>query len=398
VTGRKTTGLDKIIKSPYLIPGTGFFYAKKHMKKIIISGEIGWDVTAKTIREQLQAAGGDDIDVHIATPGGYVSTGLEIYNLFRDYKRDNPGTQMLATLKGIVASMGTYLSVNPVFDLVVAEDNAVFMVHNVWGGTAGDYREMSKYSLILEGLTKIIAQAYSDKTKKSLKNMRSMMDDETWLFGSEIKEAGFVDDIIKTESEPDKVAALAEAKIKFQAMSKRLINENKSDYEQIAASLTDANMAPPPASTAGNNNIMEDANMALKELLLANPAAQNEYNDALKAEKEAGIIEGKKSLQAAIDVAAPFLNSKTYPDPIKNMAVEVIRGTMQAESLRATVAGFDAVMEKQKSDDAKSEQKNDTPAQPDNTAPLPKDGVITDEASYQAELNRSKQLDGMEVK
>ncbi len=361
-------------------------------KVITISGEIGWEVTSQTIRDQLKAAGGEDIDVHIATPGGFVSTGLEIYNLFRDYKRNNPGVKMLATLKGIVASMGTYLSVNPVFDLVVAEDNAVFMVHNVWGGTAGDYREMSKYSLILEGLTKIIAQAYADKTKKPLKNMRAMMDDETWLFGSEIKDAGFVDDIIKTESEPDKVAALAEAKVKFQAMSKRLINENKSDYEQIAAMLQ--TNAQTPASNAGNNIITEEISMTLKEFLDQNPAARKEYDDEMSAKFEAG----KKSLQAAIEVAAPFLNSKTYPDPIKNMAVEVIKGAMLPESLRAAAAGFDAVMEAQKSEAAKAEQKKDTPAQEDETAPLPKDGIITDEATYQAELNRSKQLDGMEVK
>ena len=74
-------------------------------KKITISGEIGWDVTSQSLADQFRAAKGEDIDIDIASPGGDVFTGIEIYNLIRDYKRDNPDAQILMTLKGLGASM-----------------------------------------------------------------------------------------------------------------------------------------------------------------------------------------------------------------------------------------------------------------------------------------------------
>ena len=111
---------------------------------INISGEIGCDVTPNKIKKQLDAAKGKDIDVHITSPGGFVFDGIEIFNAFRDYKKQYPKAQMMLTIKGLAASMASYLAVNPAFDLVAAEDNAVFMIHNAWGGAVGDYREMKK--------------------------------------------------------------------------------------------------------------------------------------------------------------------------------------------------------------------------------------------------------------
>ena len=94
------------------------------MKKIILSGLVGDEITAANIRPQLNGAAGDDIGVHLSSIGGLVSAGLEIFNLFRDYRRDYPAARMTLSMKGEVASMASYLAVNPAFDLVAAEDNA----------------------------------------------------------------------------------------------------------------------------------------------------------------------------------------------------------------------------------------------------------------------------------
>jgi len=196
------------------------------MTKILITGQIGYEVTPDSVREQLATAKGGDIDIHIASPGGYVSDGIEIYNLIRDYKRENPKSEIMATLKGYAMSMASYIAMNPAIDMLVAEDNAVFMIHNVWGGTVGDYREMRKTADIFEGLTGIIAKAYTTKTKKSGKEIRQMMDDETWLFGAEMKEAGFVDDIIPSEAETEKPAAISEARAIFNTVAGRLTGQD----------------------------------------------------------------------------------------------------------------------------------------------------------------------------
>ncbi|NLP10628.1 Clp protease ClpP, partial [bacterium] len=176
------------------------------------------------IAESLRAAGGDDLDIAIASPGGSVFDGIEIYNAIRDYKRMYPKSQILITLKGLAASMASYIASSDVADMVLAEDNAVFMIHNPWSVMIGDYDDMQKEAEFLSGLASLMANAYSARTKKSKSEIKKMMDAETWLFGDEIKAAGFVDDIIhpavpdQTPADDKKSAALSTARMKFEAM------------------------------------------------------------------------------------------------------------------------------------------------------------------------------------
>jgi len=194
-------------------------------KIIDISGGIGYEVNKKEFRNKLESAKGDDIIFNIASPGGLVYDGIEIYNSIRDYKRNNPDAKITAAIKGLAASMATYIASHEVFDEILAEDNAVYMIHNPLTGTYGDYREMYKTANLLDNLAKILSKAYHHKTGKDIDNIRKMMDDETWLFGEEIKEAGFVDGIIKTDNDKDKESALTNADLKVKA----LFSEMKKD-------------------------------------------------------------------------------------------------------------------------------------------------------------------------
>ena len=56
------------------------------MKKITLSGVIGWDITASDISKKLEEVNGADIEVLISSPGGYVAEALEIFNLFKNLK------------------------------------------------------------------------------------------------------------------------------------------------------------------------------------------------------------------------------------------------------------------------------------------------------------------------
>lgn len=213
------------------------------MNIINITGEIGWDVMPDDIKKQLAEANGKDIEVHIASPGGFVFDGIEIFNAFRDYKKQYPKCQMMLTIKGLAASMASYLAVNPAFDLVAAEDNAVFMIHNAWGGAVGDYREMKKSAEVLEGISDLLGQAYSKKTGKKKEEIKKCMDEESWYFGSEILEHGFVDDIIKAPEKIEKESALASGRVSFNAMNIKL-NEHKTDIQKLAAIIQPENPYP----------------------------------------------------------------------------------------------------------------------------------------------------------
>lgn len=257
-------------------------------KKILISGEIGWDVDAADISAQFADAKGGDVDIDIASPGGDVFTGIEIYNVIRDYKRENPGAQILMTLKGLGASMASYIMMAPA-DMVVAEDNAVFMIHNPWSFGFGDYREMEKMSEFLSGLASLMVDAYAKKTGKSKAEIQTLMDNETWLFGDEIKAAGFVDDMVKSDDgKKDKSQALAAARLQFGAManSAQKKTDVKAFREKAAAMIHEI----PAAHTAVSNtqkNEKGDNDMEIKslaDLKTANAAAYKEAVDEISKE------------------------------------------------------------------------------------------------------------------
>ncbi len=214
------------------------------MKKIRIAGYIGYDYSSGSIAIDLKDAGGEDLDIQIASPGGSVFDGIDIFNQIRDYRRDFPKAQITITLKGLAASMASYIAAVPVADKVRAEDNAVFMIHNPWSASIGDHREAQKTADFLKGLASLLADAYVKRSRKSRAEIVAMMDAETWLFGEEIKEAGFVDEIIESTddkgkpsaSAKDKAAAIGAARVEFVKMQKLMSDaETPEDIDKAAA-------------------------------------------------------------------------------------------------------------------------------------------------------------------
>lgn len=276
-------------------------------KKIIISGEIGapfiGGVMAADLRTQFAEAAGGDIDIHIASPGGSMPEGFEIYNMIRDYKRENPSAQITITIKGEASSMASYLAVNPAADLVLAEDNATFMIHNPWNVVAGDYTEMEKMASILRGVGGIIRKAYAEKSGKTEDEIQSMMDTETWFFGSEMKDAGFIDEIIAAPAEEkrEKEEAVAASRIRFSAMQDQMRKSDqvKADILKVAALF--------------KNEIQ--ANKTLNNKGASSP--ENKTGGSSMADEE-------KNLISADDITLDWLkaNKPDVVDAIKNAATE----------------------------------------------------------------------------
>lgn len=353
------------------------------MKKIIISGEIGWDVYPGDIRRQIAEAGGDDLSVEISSPGGFVYFGLEIFNLIKNA----PGKKT-TRLMGLAASMASYIALAG--DYIEAEDNAVYMIHNVWGAAVGDYRDMEKEAELLDGLTGLLAKKYAERTGKSEKEIRKMMDDETWLFGDEMVAAGFVDAIIITDKPKDRAASIAEARAKFAVCSEHIKDlETPEDRKAVASLLGIKNQSHTPAPNAGKNN-QEDESMTLAEYLAQNPAAKIEYNDAISAATAAGEKSGREAVEKRVESASVFLAAEsTYPDPIKNLAVKTMKGESTVDSLLAAAAAYDAMSEQTKSATAKIES-GEQGGHGQGDPRLSTDGVIRNEADLAAAIAKAK--------
>ena len=104
-------------------------------------------------------------------------------------------------IEGIAASIATIIALGA--DEVVMAENSLFMIHNAWGGTMGESKDMRKTADTLDKITSELTDIYRKKTGLSYDALAQMMDEETWLNANEAFELGFIDTI----SDSIKVAA-----------------------------------------------------------------------------------------------------------------------------------------------------------------------------------------------
>ena len=191
------------------------------------------EISANYVRDQLKAFPENEKELRIVidSPGGDVFEGVTIFNVIRDFARNNPSVNITTYIQGMAASMASAiaLAANAVSDSnkVIAEDNSIFMIHDAWGyviGNENDMREAAEYFAMIDSM---LSSIYMRKTGKSEDDIRSMMDAETWLWGKNILEAGFVDEIIDGENNADESANMNESLISARAefkKSRELVN------------------------------------------------------------------------------------------------------------------------------------------------------------------------------
>ena len=161
------------------------------MKRIYLSGYIGYDLTSTMVKQWLDEANGEEVEIHLNTQGGIVTEGIAIYDLIDKYTGKKS-----CLMGGLVASIGSYIAT--ACQKVVAQDITVYMVHNAANWCFGDYHDMQNEAESLEKLNKHIADRLSRFSKKGIDEVLNLMDEETWYYGKEIVDAGFATDFLET--------------------------------------------------------------------------------------------------------------------------------------------------------------------------------------------------------
>ena len=214
--------------------------------KIVIDGVIGgWDVEAREVVEQLSQADGD-ITIEINSVGGSVIDGISIYNALRDYDK---GT-VTVEIGAVAASIASYIALAG--DRVVAHSNSVYMIHNAWLPAVGDFIELRKAADISEGLSSIIANAYVAKTKMGKSDALSLMTKETFYYGAEMLDAGFVDEIKDVDSQTDKAEAYSVTVEGLKACNNAVMTNERLEIEAVAKLLPKEEVETKPAAAVIN--------------------------------------------------------------------------------------------------------------------------------------------------
>jgi ATP-dependent protease ClpP protease subunit len=300
------------------------------VKTITIDGVIGWDVSAADIRQQIRDAKGEDLTIEINSPGGMVTEGIAIFNAIKNA----PGDKR-THITGLAASMGSYIALAA--GRVTAEPNAIYMIHNAGMIAMGDHNQLRKAADIAEGMSKILATAYIGKTGKGADEIRAMMDAETFLYGAEIKDAGFADEIVGQAEAGDKAAAVLQTRAAVASaddLIKRLSTER--DTEQAAAALAD--VLPKPREKAGvagpaveaKNTTGRGKKMTLEQIKAENPEIVQALRDeGVQAErKRVAGLSAWKGINADADKAVEeaVAAGKAYDDVAAQLAAAVAKG------------------------------------------------------------------------
>ena len=366
-------------------------------KKITIRGFIGWDdnATPEFLSRELMAANGEEVEIEIASGGGFVFAGLEMANLVRNYEG-----RTVARVTGLSASMASYIPM--MADEMIVEDNAVFMVHNVSTFAFGDFRDLAKAAKHIEGLRDVLAKAYANKTGKSLADVQELMNDETFYYGDEIVDAGFADSVIKVSTDgDDKDTAVILAREEVASITAKM-KENESALKedwQKAAAYFDAKKPQShknnPPARAGKPNKEEVQEMDLKALLAENPAAKAEHDIAIESARtegetagiEKGKVAGIAEAKAISDVVTPIISSAHYPDAVKTRVIEKAQAG-DVEAVKDYVSMYDMTAEGIATANAIKEQGKETPAGHDGEDGQSPDGMVNNAGQLSGALKQ----------
>jgi ATP-dependent Clp endopeptidase proteolytic subunit ClpP len=167
------------------------------MKEILIYDVIGsFELTAKSIIEQLNEAKKEDVLVRINSVGGDVFEGMAIYNALIKHEG-----KVTVEIEGLSASMASIIMLAG--DKVTASENSLIMVHNPSAGVMGESKDLSKRADLLDKMKEQMVSIYTGKSTLTEKQIVSMMDEETWFTSNEAMDVGLIDGV----TEAIKIAA-----------------------------------------------------------------------------------------------------------------------------------------------------------------------------------------------
>lgn len=157
--------------------------------EITIYGVIGssWyqdSFSATDIDNALNAAGDNDIIIHLNSPGGDAFDGIAIYNRLRRHE----GT-VTVHVDGWACSAASLFPMAA--DNVIMGLGSMLMIHEASNIVWGSKTDMRKEAEVLEQLEDGIIDIYMTKANISREEIRSKVDAETWMSAKTALELGF---------------------------------------------------------------------------------------------------------------------------------------------------------------------------------------------------------------
>lgn len=187
--------------------------------------ELG-EVSAVNLSKQLEALGDvDKIDVFINSYGGEVAEGLAIYNALKRHK-----AKVTTYCDGFACSIASVIFMAG--DERVMNESSLLMIHNAWTYAIGNSEELRKQADDLEKITQASVEAYKSHSSLTEKEIKKLMDNETWILPTEALEYGFATTIDKPENKNASQNAFLQLFEIIKAHQAEADDENADDENQ----------------------------------------------------------------------------------------------------------------------------------------------------------------------
>ena len=170
---------------------------------VFITGEVE-DHMASLIVAQLLFLESEnpskDISMYINSPGGVVTAGLAIHDTMQ-YIRPRVSTVCI----GQACSMGSFLMAAGEPGMRIALPQARIMVHQPSGGARGMASDIEIQAREILRLRKRLNELYSKYTGKTVEEIDTALDRDTWFDAEEAREFGIVDKVFESRPDSDQV-------------------------------------------------------------------------------------------------------------------------------------------------------------------------------------------------
>ncbi len=160
---------------------------------IFLTGPIAEDMAASVCAQllYLESASKDkDIFMYIQSPGGYVHSGLAIYDTMQYIKPD-----VSTVCVGIAASAGSMLLMAGAKGKRVALPNSKIMIHQPSGGFKGQATDMEIHVKDMMETKNRLNNLYAKHTGQKLDTITDAMERDNFMTAEEAIEFGLVDKI-----------------------------------------------------------------------------------------------------------------------------------------------------------------------------------------------------------
>jgi len=201
------------------------------MMDIKILGEIGWDVNAIDVIEQIQSAD-DEIIMHMLSGGGSAIHGFGIYDAMKASKN-----KITVKIYGFSASAASVIAMGA--DVIEMGEGAIMMIHEASSGLQGTAGELRGTAEVLDVFNGRLVQVYHNRTGIEKDTLAEMINKNEWMSVDQAIELGFADaklesfqvaasaNLLLTKTKKD-TSVMSEAKTE----AKEPIEEVKADSEE----------------------------------------------------------------------------------------------------------------------------------------------------------------------